>query len=735
MRTSKISLAPTAVALAVAALVSPMAAMAQNAADDSLKLDKVIITASPEGRTKMKQSQSVSTVDAEQILQSPPNSAAELLRQVPGVRAEASSGDGNANITVRGVPISAGGSRYVQIQEDGLPVLLFGDFDFVTADMFTRVDYGTQGLEVVRGGGASTLASSSPGGVINFRSKTGDVKSRTIGFSLGSNSTLRTDFEMGDSINERTRFHVSGYVRNGEGPRDTGGVKMEKGFQLRGNLTRDLGGGDFVRINAKFLDDQSPTLLTVPIVRTGTTIAAAPGIDPRTFTPHRPGLFDIKNFGFYDGGTYNPNEGLKVKSLALGTELQLSLGNGWRLNNNFRFAQNSGMFLGYMPHTDITAPYKAYTSILLGAKLNDLNAIFNDLKLSKSYALAQGAKLNTTAGLFLGSQRYNTDWEIAPVSQQVNGPQLVNDYGKANAQNWRYQRSVNMTFNQLAPYLALGYEAGPLNIDASVRVDGHKANGSMADGPTANSMNYKSSHTSFSLGANYSVSKDMAVFGRVSSGAAFWSDRVTSKMSAACGAVCLMNKDIPVNTVKQYEFGTKYRSGKFNAAATYFIAKTDESNYDLTTGKSSANTYDAKGVELEASYSAGIFRMNGGLTLTDANVTASSDKAYVGKSPNRQAKLTYQLSPSIKLGKLNAGAQIIATGSSRDAQGTTYEVVLPGYSYVNLYANYDVMQNLNLGLAINNAFNKIGFTEMNNERNAARSINGRTFKLMARYSF
>ena len=65
-------------------------------------------------------------------------SAAELLRAVPGGRSESSRGEGNVSITVCGVPLSAGGSRYVQIQEDGLPVLMFGDIAFGTADQFLR---------------------------------------------------------------------------------------------------------------------------------------------------------------------------------------------------------------------------------------------------------------------------------------------------------------------------------------------------------------------------------------------------------------------------------------------------------------------------------------------------------------------------------------------------------------------------------------------------------------------
>ncbi|WP_163360909.1 TonB-dependent receptor plug domain-containing protein, partial [Escherichia coli] len=86
----------------------------------------------------------------------------------PGIRAEASGGESNANVAVRGIPVSAGGARYIQFQEDGLPVLQFGDIAFATPDTWMRADAAFDRLEVVRGGSASTLATGAPGGIINF---------------------------------------------------------------------------------------------------------------------------------------------------------------------------------------------------------------------------------------------------------------------------------------------------------------------------------------------------------------------------------------------------------------------------------------------------------------------------------------------------------------------------------------------------------------------------------------
>jgi outer membrane receptor protein involved in Fe transport len=86
---------------------------------------------------------------------------------------------------VRGVPISAGGARYVQMQEDGLPVLQSGDFNFITPDSYIKIDGTLDHLEVVRGGSASTLATNAPGGIINFISKTGEEKGGHIAISRG----------------------------------------------------------------------------------------------------------------------------------------------------------------------------------------------------------------------------------------------------------------------------------------------------------------------------------------------------------------------------------------------------------------------------------------------------------------------------------------------------------------------------------------------------------------------
>ena len=64
----------------------------------------------------MASSVSVSSMSEEQIEIATPRSSAEAFRNIPGVRAEASGGDGNANLAVRGLPVAAGGAKFMQIQ-------------------------------------------------------------------------------------------------------------------------------------------------------------------------------------------------------------------------------------------------------------------------------------------------------------------------------------------------------------------------------------------------------------------------------------------------------------------------------------------------------------------------------------------------------------------------------------------------------------------------------------------
>ena len=761
-RTAQRGCMAAAVALAMLQLG---AAHAQSASDtasaapaDGLNLERIVVTGTAGGTSKMKSSNSVSSMELDTILHNAPTSAAEVLRSVPGLRAESSGGEGNANITVRGLPISAGGARYVQIQEDGLPVLQFGDFNFTTPDSFVKIDSTLDHLEVVRGGAASTLATNSPGGIINFISKNGQEKGGSVAISrgLGYDQT-RVDFDYGAPISERTRFFIGGSWRTGEGIRHSG-VNSEKGGQLRGNVTHEFDSG-FVRLSFKHLDDQSPTALPVPVsVRNG-RIGEIAGIDPRKASFYSPyWVPDMVLNKDNQRVATRVNDGLHVKSDTVGLEASFKLGQGWSVSENFRYADNSGRFIGVFPSNNGSdgshvfasgpnqgKPYigRAFSAVVFNTSIDDASNTLSDTKLAKTFVLDSG-KLTTTAGLYLSQQKLGLTWNFNEYLMQATGDQpalLQTASGTPGYIGPAFgaccSRAVDMEYRTTSPYLNLAWESGALNLDGGLRRDRQHASGTanQATGAqtylpsTVQQVDYTLGHTSYSLGANYKLQANLAVFARVSEGVAFNADRILF------GTPLDGSVPVAINTVRQIEGGVKWRRGSLSTFVTLFQAKTKESNYEATTQLRTANSYEAKGVELEAAYSAGDFRINGGLTFTDAEITgtAAADVALIGNTPRRQARVVYQIAPTYEWGAATLGASLVGTGKSWGDDAHT--ITLPAYQVLNAFVNYQLTPQVQVALTANNLLDKIGYTEVEGDGHAARSITGRAVKVSLKYAF
>jgi outer membrane receptor protein involved in Fe transport len=298
-------------------------------------------------------------------------------------------------------------------------------------------------------------------------------------------------------------------------------------------------------------------------------------------------------------------------------------------------------------------------------------------------------------------------------------------------------RLVDMQYKLTSPYVNVGYEAGPLNVDASLRRDMQKASGSgnIAVGGTrydparTQFVDYDINHTSYSVGGNYRLTNKLALFARTSEGVAFNADRILF------GTPLDGSAPININTVKQLEGGVKWREGGFSTFAPLFHAQPREPHVAASTQKSTANSYDAKGLELEAAYNAGPLRLTGGLTYTHAKITATAPggEAVIGNTPRRQAKVVYQFMPSYTMGDANFGVSVVGTGKSwADDQHT---INMPAYAVVHGFFNSQINERISLSLNATNLFNKIGYTEVEGDGHAARSITGRSVKATLKYAF
>jgi hypothetical protein len=111
---------------------------------------EVFSTGVAKGRDRLDSAISTSALRGEDIVRFGPRSAGDVLRTLPGLRVESGIGEGNNNYTVRGLPLAAGGSKYMQIQEDGLPLLEFGDLFNAGSDVYLRNDFNVAAIEVIR---------------------------------------------------------------------------------------------------------------------------------------------------------------------------------------------------------------------------------------------------------------------------------------------------------------------------------------------------------------------------------------------------------------------------------------------------------------------------------------------------------------------------------------------------------------------------------------------------------
>jgi outer membrane receptor protein involved in Fe transport len=778
--------------------------------NNPVNLQQVVVTASGSPSSKMNTSISVSSLEPDQIQNSGARNTADILRNIPGVRAEASGGAGNANISVRGLPVATGGGKYVQWQIDGMPVLEFGDIAFATPDTFIRPDRNIERVEVVRGGSSSIFASNAPGAVINFITKTGRYREGGIQLTTGFGyDHKRVDFDYGQPISSTTRFHVGGFWHDGESAKRLG-YNAVSGGQLMGNLTHDIDGG-YLRASFQYLNDHAPAFLPVPISITGSnsnpSVHSLPGFSVQHGALQSP--YFLRDLAVNaDGNRMATNiaDGYTSKVRAFGGEGLFTLGNDWKLHEQFRIASNSGGFVGQYPAevntasalaseiggagstmTYATGPNAgqavdmstvggnglAQRVHLFNVTLPDMDNMTNNLTLKRKFDTSDGS-VDLLMGYYHSNQHIVQDWHWNTYLETVqghngalldvnNGGMAYTDHGLAayGVPYWGNccTRSYNVDYTMDAPYLSATWHTGKWRIDGGLRFDRMRASGTYAGSTGTTSMDvnrdgvveypetmvpvvnnsaampvdYSKNHLEYSIGANYSFSPRLAAFARASSGARFNADRLL--FGGGIEADGKAQQGIAVNVVKQYEGGMKWNTSHYSLFATAFYATTQEQNQDVTSTVSTliSRKYKAHGLELEGGMFYGPFSMRAGATYTHSRITSDAiTPADVGDVPQRQATWVYQLSPSFNWASFGTGATII--GTTKSYASNPNGLVMPGFTQVNLFANYYMNDHMTLSLHVDNLFNTIGLTEVDmspvsvtsNGLNTARSILGRT---------
>jgi len=783
---------------------------------------EIFSTGMAKGRDRLDSATSTSALKGDDIQRFGPRGISDVLRTMAGLRVANGIGEGNNNYTVRGLPLAAGGSKYMQFQEDGLPVLEFGDLFNIATDVYVRNDFTVNAIETIRGGSASTFASNSPGGIINVISRTGEQEGGRVQLTAGLGfDSKRLDFDYGAKLSENTRFYVGGFYRAGEGPRAVGFTGWQGG-QIKANITRSFAGG-YVRAYFKLLDDRSPTFAPYFVNITGTDAKPVyrnvPGFDLREDSVLSTYLGPVITLDRDNNPAAFPiSTGQTTKSKSVGLEAQFELG-GWTITEKARYASNSGDFSRTFPNrADTVAAFAAsiggagatarYASgpnvgqlVPANANGNGLLALYfssfvrarsldnftNDLRATRVWEVG-GGKLTTTAGLYYASQDLDTTWlHTSQVIDAAGNGQtamvdIFNAAGTAQTQNGYFaygrgnsglfRRIFDVGYTVLAPYGSINWHVGKLAIGGSLRYDSGSVSGQLFGqdlgggrvglgsvdvnrdgvlGPAERRVamlpldrpapvDYDYGYLNYSVGVNYRVAEPFSVFARISHGARANADKIlfTPTVSPVTGTVA--NEGDKRDTVDQLEAGFKLRKGGVTFNGTVFHIEAEDQNVLNGAASATNRLYEADGVELEGSFTRGVFNLTASATYTSAKIKEDRiGGTFTGKEPRHQPDWVLVAVPQLDFGKLAVGANIVTITSSY-AQDSN-QLRMPDFTLVGAFVEVDPVKNLRLTLSAQNLFDTLGIFEVNqasvpaNGIGFARAAQGRTVQASLGLSF
>lgn len=375
------STSTAALAETMAASDKAAEAAAEGATEDDQRDERQIIVTGVFGARSIENAPiSISVVSSEQLAQHASVSAADLLKNVPGVFVNSSLGEIRNVVFSRGISANSldgsGGYYYVSLQEDGLPVELTTSTNF-GPDYFLRPDLNLSRVEGLRGGTAAITGPNAPGGIFNYISRTGKsdpgFEVQVKGGLQGdlANPYYRGDVYAGGKLNENGLYYsVGGFYRWDRGSRDPG-YAMNKGGQVHGNILYDYAGGSLL-FSAKYLDDHNAWNEFTPSI--GAT-RIAPGFTKTS--SNLPPANGAHCFSNADGSNecWDPTKLVRSRSAAFGLKWKQEFGDGWNFENNARYTSsktdwNSGALISASSLTDVVTSFINTSAFLPAGTIN-----------------------------------------------------------------------------------------------------------------------------------------------------------------------------------------------------------------------------------------------------------------------------------------------------------------------------------------------------------------------------
>jgi outer membrane receptor protein involved in Fe transport len=322
---------------------TPAAAADASAANTST-LDEIVVTgaAQSKGLKKLDASFSISTASLEEIRDVNPSSSADLLKIVPGIWAESSSGAAGANIELSGFP-GGGDAPYITYQLNGSPIFPVPTLSFLDNSSQFRLDESVERAEVLQGGPGVVLSNGQLGATANFILRQGSATPHgDLGITWGDEGMYRIDGFYGGPLAPDWYMSVGGFYRYSSGIRGSQ-FPADDGGQLTGTVTHTLENGT-IMFFARALNDKNLFITDIPVTVTGTgssqSVSAFPGFNPNTGTFAGSGL---RGISVQETATGAPVTGDLAKGRGadlhmFGNDLDVQINDGLSLSNKLMYS-------------------------------------------------------------------------------------------------------------------------------------------------------------------------------------------------------------------------------------------------------------------------------------------------------------------------------------------------------------------------------------------------------------
>lgn len=439
--TLRISLLASAAVMAfpAAAQTQPDAAPASVAVPthqaDAPNDDIVVVgSADPAGQRKQTAGYAVTTLSSDAIKAAGPISAAAVMKLVPGIFPETTSGVSGPNIEVRGFP-TGGDAKFVTMQIDSLPIYPVSSLSFLDNSTQIRLDETIKRVEATIGGQAVLFGNGQPGATVNFVQKNGrDDPGGLAEVTLGSGSLYRFDGYYGADFGNGWYGSVGGFYRTAKGVRDTQFLS-DQGYQIVGTLSHDFEDGSFT-LYARQTYDRNAFFTAVPLIRTGpdsdVKLHAFPNFDPTTAT-FLGNATRVVTFDVASNGTNTPVS--KTVDLAKGRGIDLHLV-GFDFNKKFGAVSFSNKLAYSSGTTPTIAEFTGATPVTLGA------FIANQVTTANANAAAVAAAGRTATGGTATS--ISTGQTLTDMNQYVQGVGVYYVVKKINSFQDEARLSANL---------------------------------------------------------------------------------------------------------------------------------------------------------------------------------------------------------------------------------------------------------------------------------------------------